>query len=198
MAKRKIAVMMDGGHTRVYAKKAGYSYVPDYIEKIAHACALSDEEIYRVLYYDCAPFQGTATLPISGTKKTFVGADAWLHELSRKDYFAVRRGILKFRGYVLTKIPYTPRGPLKDSDFKPSFEQKGVDMRIGLDMAIFSSNRAVDIIVLLTNDTDCIPAMKHARRSGIQIALVELPGCKPTPELLAHADFRRKIAWPTP
>ena len=198
MSKRKIAVMLDGGHVRVYTKKAGYAYVPDYIEKIAHACATADEELYRALYYDCAPFVGTATLPISGQKHQFQNSDAWLHELARKDLFAVRRGVLKFRGFVLKKIPFTTGGPLKDSDFAPSFEQKGVDMRIGLDMAIFSANRAVELIALITNDTDCIPAMKHARRSGIQICLVELPGCKPSPELLAHTDFRRRIAWPTP
>ena len=71
-------------------------------------------------------------------------------------------------------------------------------MRIGLDMAIFSANRAVEAIALVTYDTDCIPAMKHARRSGIQVVLIELPNCKPTPDLLAHSDFRRKIAWPVP
>jgi hypothetical protein len=112
MSKRKIAVMIDGGHSRVYAKKAKYDYVPEYIEKIAHACALSDEEIYRILYYDCAPFVGVTTLPISGGIKKFDGSDAWLHELARKDLFAVRRGVLKFRGFVLTKIPYKPTGAL--------------------------------------------------------------------------------------
>jgi hypothetical protein len=71
MPKRKIAVMLDGGHVRVYTKKAGYQYVPDYIEKIAHACATADEEIHRALYYDCAPFVGSATLPISGQKSNF-------------------------------------------------------------------------------------------------------------------------------
>ncbi len=85
-----------------------------------------------------------------------------------------------------------------DSDFEPKFEQKGVDMRIGLDMALFSANRAVELITLMTNDTDCIPAMKYARRAGIQVALIELPGCKPAPELLTHSDFRRLIAWPIP
>jgi uncharacterized LabA/DUF88 family protein len=40
-------------------------------------------------------------------------------------------------------------------------------MRIGIDMANLSSNRSVDTIALATNDTDCIPAMKHARRSGL-------------------------------
>ena len=194
---KKIAVLLDGGHLRVYTRKAGYQYKPDYIEKIALACALSDEEIYRVLYYDCAPFEGIVTLPVSGTKQQFQGTDQWLHEIAQKDLFAVRRGVLKFRGYVLKKIPFAPTGALKDADFKPTFEQKGVDMRIGLDMAIFSSNRAVEMVALATNDTDCIPAMKHARRSGIQVALVEVPGYRPAPELLAHADFRRRIAWPT-
>lgn len=197
MAKR-IAVMLDGGHIRVYAKRAGYLFDPDFIEKIAQSCRLPEEEIYRVLYYDCAPYEGTAILPVSGQKKTFQANDKWLHDLAQKDLFAVRRGILKFRGFVLNKIPYSPRGPLKDEDFKPTFEQKGVDMRIGLDMAIFASNRAVDLIALATNDTDCIPAMKHARRSGIQVALVTVAGCKPSPEMLAHCDFRRPIAWPAP
>jgi uncharacterized LabA/DUF88 family protein len=118
--------------------------------------------------------------------------------LSYKDLFSVRLGVLKFRGYVINKdrIPYTPGQPLTDADFHPEFEQKGVDMRIGMDIANLSSNRSVDLIALATNDTDCIPAMKHARRSGLQIALVTVPGYQPVPELLAHSDFRRNIAWP--
>ena len=189
--------MLDGGHLRVYARRARHTFDPDYIEKISLACAIPNgEEIYRVLYYDCAPFCGSATLPVSGQTKTFQRPDTWLHELSQKDLFAVRRGVLKFRGFVLKTIPFTPTNPLTDSDFKPQFEQKGVDMRIGLDMAIMSSTRSVDLIALATNDTDCIPAMKHARRSGLQIALVVVPGYRPSNELLAHADFRRDIQWP--
>jgi len=195
---KKIAIMLDGGHLRSYARKAGHKFDPNYIEKIAHACALKSEDILRVLYYDCAPYSGTATVPISGSKITFEGSDVWLKELAQKDLFAIRRGVLKFRGFVLRKerIPYRPSVPLQDSDFEPKFEQKGVDMRIGLDMAIFSSNRAVDLIALATNDTDCIPAMKHARRAGIQIALVVVPGYKPAAELSAHADYIRTIPWP--
>ncbi|HEY3740703.1 MAG TPA: NYN domain-containing protein [Bryobacteraceae bacterium] len=197
--KQKVAVLMDGGHLRSYARKAKKTFIPDYIEKLGHACATADEVIHRILYYDCAPYNGDATLPVSGTKKTFAGSDAWLHELSRKDLFAVRVGVLKFRGFVLrkAKIPFTPTVPLTDSDFEAKFEQKGVDMRIGLDMASISATRAIDVIALATNDTDCIPAMKHARRAGLQVALVTVPGYSPPPELLAHADFRRNIAWPT-
>ena len=49
---------------------------------------------------------------------------------------AVRLGVLKFRGYKLKKTPVTGIAALTDADFKPDFEQKGVDMRIGLDIAV--------------------------------------------------------------
>jgi uncharacterized LabA/DUF88 family protein len=195
----KIVVMLDGGHLRVHAKSAGKLYDPDYIEKIGLICSLQGETIHRIMYYDCAPFSGSAILPVSGSRKTFAGSDAWLKTLSYKDLFSIRLGVLKFRGYVINnnKIPYTPGQPLTDADFHPEFEQKGVDMRIGIDMANLSANRSVDLIALATNDTDCIPAMKYARRSGLQVALITVPRYQPVPELLAHSDFRRVIAWPT-
>jgi uncharacterized LabA/DUF88 family protein len=197
--KQNIAVLIDGGHLRSCARKAKKLFVPDYIERIGHACALADEVIHRILYYDCPPYEGEAIQPVSGTKKAFTGSDKWLHDLSHKDLFAVRTGVLKFRGFILkqSRIPFTPTVPLTDSDFEAKFEQKGVDMRIGLDMATLSANRSVALIALVTNDTDCIPAMKHACRAGLQIALVTVPGYRPAPELLAHSDFRRNIAWPT-
>jgi uncharacterized LabA/DUF88 family protein len=80
-------------------------------------------------------------------------------------------------------------------DFTPDFEQKGVDMRIGLDMANFSAERSVDRIILVSGDTDCLPAMKHCRISGLQIVLISFPK-QIAPELLWHSDFVRPIKWP--
>lgn len=193
----KIAVLIDGGHLRQVAKGDGQIYNNDFIEKIAHTCCGASEHIQRILYYDCAPFVGTVTLPISGGKQNMSKPDAWLNELARRELFAVRRGILKFRGWLPKKIPIAPSAAaLKDSDFKPDFEQRGVDMRIGLDMANYSANRSVDLTALVTNDTDCIPAMKYARRAGLQVALVCVPSYTPAPELLSHCDFVRKVSWP--
>jgi uncharacterized LabA/DUF88 family protein len=169
--------------------------VPDYIDKIARACVEQDEDLLRILYYDCAPYQGTVKLPVSNTPHEFKGSDSWLRELAAKDLFAVRRGVLKFRGWIPKTVPLPPNA-LTDGDFSPNFEQKGVDMRIGLDVATFSDHRAVERLILVTGDTDCIPAMKHARKSGLQVVLIELPNHHCAPELLWHADFHRKIAWP--
>lgn len=190
----KIAVMIDGGYARNRAKAANLNYTPALIEKVALSCCVGAESIQRILYYDCAPFAGSVKLPVSGKPSTFPSSDGWLHELSHKELFAVRRGVLKFRGFVPKTVPLPTIH--SDADFKPRFEQKGVDMRIGLDMANYSSNRAVDMIALMTNDTDCIPAMKYARRAGLQVALLKLPNGAPAPELLGHCDFVRSIAWP--
>jgi uncharacterized LabA/DUF88 family protein len=198
MSTVRAIVLIDGGYLRVKARKAHKVYDPAFIEKLAINCKGKDEELFRVLYYDCAPYMGTVKLPVSGTNHTFSGSDAWLHELSRKDLFAVRRGVLKFRGYKpkTTPVTATPAAPLTDADFTPDFEQKGVDMRIGLDIAAYAANRAVERIVLVSNDTDCVPALKYGRRAGLQTVLIELPNVKQAPELLAHSDFKRSIDWP--
>ncbi len=69
-------------------------------------------------------------------------------------------------------------------------------MRIGLDIAAYSAEHLTKRIILITNDTDCVPAMKFARKAGLQTILIKLPNCNPTPELIAHADFKRSIGWP--
>lgn len=193
----RVALLIDGGHLRVLCRQAGHQYNPDYVERVAHACVHDTEQLFRVLYYDCAPFNGEVTLPVSGTKKTFEKADTWLRSLAKKDYFAVRRGVLKFRGWKPKAFPNPPQPPT-DDHFRPDFEQKGVDMRIGLDVATFSATKAVSRIIMITNDTDCAPAMKHARKAGLQIALMQFPENMPASELLMHSDFRRQIAWPEP
>ena len=69
-------------------------------------------------------------------------------------------------------------------------------MRMGLDMATYAFNRSVGRIVLITGDTDCLPAMKLARTAGLQIVLIQFDKQHLAPELLWHSDFKRLVAWP--
>jgi uncharacterized LabA/DUF88 family protein len=183
--------MIDGGFLRARAAGAGITYAPGLVERVAHACCAENERPLRFLYYDCAPYNGKAKLPISGNEYVFEGSDGWLRELAERDLFAVRRGVLKFRGFKARRIP-----ALADDDFRPDFEQKGVDMRIGLDLAGFAVRKSVDRVALVTSDIDCIPAMKLARIGGLQVVLVSVPGQKPAPDLLWHSDFHRRLEWP--
>lgn len=179
---------------RALARAAKKKYDENYIEMVALASIADDEVPLRILYYDCARFEGTVKLPVTAAPHEFKASDQWLRDLAAKDLFAVRRGVLKFRGWKPKKVPL--KAAPTDADFEPDFEQKGVDMRIGLDMASFSESRAVDRIILISGDTDCVPAMKHVRKAGLQVVIVSFPNGRTIPELLWHADFERKVDWP--
>lgn len=191
----RVAILMDGGHVRALAKRARKAFEAQFLLDLGLACRTDAESVRRILFYDCSPFQGTVTLPVSGDRMEFTGSDRVLRELAQLDHVAVRRGVLKFRGWLPKRVPIAGR-ELTDGDFRPEFEQKGVDMRIGLDIANYAANRSVDRVVLVTNDTDCVPAMKYARRAGLQIILACLPDYTPAPELIAHCDIRRNVRWP--
>lgn len=196
----KVAVLIDGGHLRAFAANVRLTYTPDFIEALALNCIRRDEGevLLRVLYYDCPQFRGKRAKAISGKEQVFTATDTWLEDLASRDLLAVRRGTLVWRGWQLRRPPPVLGQPLTDEDFRPNFEQKGVDMRIGLDIATFSAEKSVDRIILVSADTDMIPALKHARRAGLQTIGVQLP--RPAlplhRSLLAHLDFRRDVSIP--
>jgi uncharacterized LabA/DUF88 family protein len=85
---------------------------------------------------------------------------------------------------------------LTDDDFSYDLRQKGVDMKIGLDIASLSYKKLVDQIVLVAGDSDFVPAAKLARREGIDVVLD--PMWQPVSEdLFEHIDgLRSTLARP--
>lgn len=192
----KIGVLIDGGHLPVASRKAGREYNPPFIEAVANLSAVDGEQILRSFYDDCAPFSGTLKRPVSEQPRHFEGSDGWLRELAAPDLFAVRRGVLKFRGWIPDQTPISTE-KLDDDHVRPSFEQKGVDTRIGLDVAKFCETKAVSRLVLMTGDTDCVPALKDARDRRSADPSGGRAGPSPAPELTWHVDYVRQVPWPT-
>ena len=60
-------------------------------------------------------------------------------------------------------------------------------MKIGLDIAWISFNKIAERILVITGDSDFIPAIKLARRNGIQVYLFTLAHGV-THELTEHSD----------
>lgn len=60
-------------------------------------------------------------------------------------------------------------------------------MRLGLDIAALSLKAHVNAIVLVAGDSDFVPAMKFARREGVQIMLVTF-GHSVRRDMLEHSD----------
>ena len=76
---------------------------------------------------------------------------------------------------------------LTDDDYILDVQQKGVDVRIGLDVALLAHERFVDQMVLITGDSDFVPAAKYARRHGIDFILDPM-WHNIRPELSVHID----------
>lgn len=60
---------------------------------------------------------------------------------------------------------------LTPNDIRLGLRQKGVDMRIGLDISTLTLKKQVDTIILVTGDSDFVPAAKLARREGVEFLL---------------------------
>lgn len=197
---KRLVLLVDGGYMRAQARRANPPRPFDaaLVVDLSNRCVdPATEELHRVLYYDCPEYSGTVQLPISRTPHTFAGADALLRDLAARDFFAVREGSLRFRGWDRKGAAAGAQGaPPTDADFKPKFVQKGIDMRIGLDIATYAASDRIDRLGLVSADTDLVPALKHARRAGLQVTVYELPGQRLHRDLVEHADIRRVLTWP--
>lgn len=85
---------------------------------------------------------------------------------------------------------------IADKDVRLGLRQKGVDMRIGSDIASLTLKRQVDTIILLSGDSDFVPAAKLARREGVEFILDPL-WQQVSPDLFEHIDgLRSGLAKP--
>jgi uncharacterized LabA/DUF88 family protein len=81
---------------------------------------------------------------------------------------------------------------LTEKDVYYDIKQKGVDMRIGLDIASISYKKQVDQIVLVAGDSDFVPAAKLARREGIDFILDPM-WAKIRDDLHEHIDGLKSV-----
>jgi uncharacterized LabA/DUF88 family protein len=134
---------------------------------------------YRVYFYDCKPCSEKTSLPITHTAYDFEANPQYskgvklLKDIKMLPFFAVREGMLSFNGWTLKPSHYGT-SPLSDGCFAPNLKQKGVDIKIGLDVAWISFNRIAERIIMITGDSDFVPVIKTARRSGVFVYLFTL------------------------
>ncbi len=157
--------------------------------------------LYRIFYYDCSPYGKKQHNPIIGRSIDFSKTDqykfqvAFLDELKKKRKVALRLGILEGRKRWIIKPSVTKKllskqieiEDLVEYDVLFDFIKKSVDIKIGLDIASMALNRQVEQIILVSGDTDFVPASKLARCEGIDFILD--PMWNPIkPHLFEHID----------
>jgi uncharacterized LabA/DUF88 family protein len=204
---KRTAVLIDAGFLRAFLPNTvGFGTLAEITEAFALACVSTNdgEEIHRVLYYDCPPYDGDGRRkphPLDSTRQPTSPAyrnffNSVLSILKSKPYFAVRLGEMSFDGWALSdkatsEILAQGRQIVAD-DFEPVLRQKGVDLRIGLDVALMAKDRLIDRIVVVSGDSDIVPAMKVARREGVQVVLASLSH-NVKASLREHADLYRNV-----
>ncbi|MCR9256625.1 MAG: NYN domain-containing protein [Alphaproteobacteria bacterium] len=141
--------------------------------------------LYRTFFYDARPYLKRGHLPISRKSIDYsktpeaIFRNDLINVLRRRSSLAVRLGEVRLeRSWILKEGAQKALinreisvDELTDDDFAPGLRQKAVDMRIGLDIASLTLKRQVDTIILVTGDSDFVPAAKLARREGVRVIL---------------------------
>lgn len=143
-------------------------------------------DLYRIFFYDCPPLNKKLQNPISKKGVDFSKSPEALFRNALHGFLREKRKVALRLGHLASESPWTLKSPqiiedllkgkkkfedLTEDEVIPSARQKGVDMRIGIDIASLSFKKQVTQIVLIAGDADFIPAAKLARREGIDFIL---------------------------
>ena len=205
----RYAILIDGGYAkRKLGHPPNFATAEDFRALIDAICAhesLRGLRLHRVYYYDSQPLESAHDKPLGGGKVEFAlepvanRSKQLFEHLWRLPFVALRLGELSFEGWAIKgKLLDRAKGEtlhVKHTDLHPAISQKGVDMRIGMDIAALTLKKQAQVIVLVTGDSDFVPAMKFARREGAQLFLVPL-GQRLRPSMHEHTDLMLEIELP--
>lgn len=202
----RTAFLVDGAfYLRRHRKTFGDSSAAEAVKHLVEMCKkhlVSESDLYRILFYDCPPLAKKAHHPITKKAVNFQKTPLFefrteLHKLLvRERKVALRLGRLaELSGWTLTDdatsalVKGTRQvSDLIEQDMTYSVRQKGVDMRIGLDIASLAFKGLVQCIVLVAGDSDFVPATKLARTEGIEVILDPMWADVPD-DLIEHVDW---------
>ena len=204
MSAPRLAVLLDGEYVRntlkqVLARPPLAEDIVAETQRMERSAPCAGFVVYRIYYYTAEPIRAIVRRPLDGQEvdfsktEVFEAGRALITSLQFTRRFAVRRGALVHHGWQIGRkagreLQRGRKHVIEARDIVPRIEQKGVDMRIGLDIATLALKRIVDAIVLVTGDADLVPAIKLARREGLQVFVDTLGAGHVRSELRAHAD----------
>lgn len=201
-----VAILIDGGF---FQRRANYLWGE--ADSVTRATQLMDycklhihkyDYLYRIFYYDCPPSDKVVFHPLTrkqvklSDSELYKWMSAFLESMRSQRKVALRLGTLLDIDLQYVINPDLTKklcnGTIKieeltESDFRLNIVQKGVDMKIGVDIASMAYKKQVNKIILISGDSDFVPAAKLARREGIDFVLDPM-GASIRPDLNEHID----------
>lgn len=170
------AIFVDGGYFDRVSRDCGSPRI-DFGRLAAELAHPS--ELLRTYYYHCLPY--LSPVPTPEEMERLEGKKRFFSALNRLSRFEVREGKLEFRG--------TDR----DTD-RPIFEQKRVDIYLGVDLVTLAVKGRISRAVIITGDSDFLPAIRAAKNEGVLVHLFHGAGPQqPHRDLWEEADDRTVI-----
>lgn len=108
---------------------------------------------------------------IEGTKsRKIIKTRSWFEGI---DFSTIRDGTLTLTEAQIEEAIRLQKlwTSVEEHEIRLKLRQKGVDMRIGIDIASLTLKKQADTIVLVSGDSDFVPAAKLARREGMEFVL---------------------------
>ena len=160
----RLAIFIDGGYLDALARDefsvwVDYRKFSDQIRDVVASRTPEPVDLLRTYYYQCLPYQSNP--PTEEESRRYGQKHRLFTHLRRLDRYAVREGRLVFRSL--------------DGQGKPIFQQKRVDLLLGLDFALLSGKRQISHAAVVSGDSDLIPAIEVARQEGISVWLFHGP-----------------------
>ncbi|WP_426722676.1 NYN domain-containing protein [Campylobacter coli] len=196
---KKVAILVDGSffikrHKYYFKSIINKDYDPtpqDLAIALQRHCLKhidrNKEELYRIFFYDCKPLTKKTHYPLSKKSLDCSKTKAYEEKIQLHKFLvstpclALRLGYLDEQNasWILKdeeKRKQLLNGDLcvkqlSDEDYQYYAKQKGVDMKIGIDIATLALKKLVQKIVLISGDSDFVPASKLARTEGIIFTL---------------------------
>jgi uncharacterized LabA/DUF88 family protein len=170
-----VAIFIDGGYIRAILKKYYGGQKIDFLKLSDELCGSCER--FRTYYYMSPPYQSQPSTPDENRRKA--DYDKFIENLKRLPRFMVREGYLQKKHLPICQkcgIIQTPKCSQCGNTlpFK-AFEQKGVDVKLSIDLTQISASKRIERAIILSADGDFSPAIEQAKENMIIVTWAYFP-----------------------
>ncbi len=184
----RLGIFVDGAYldrlaTGNFNKRVDFTLLPSVLTELISAQTAEPLELMRTYYYDALPFASNNPRPEESQRQ--MAKARFFSTLRMLPKFQVREGWVAYRG--------------QDASGHPIFQQKQVDVLLGLDIALLSAKKLITHMALVAGDSDLAPAIEAAKNEGVVVWLFHGGDADGSTQpsvarsLLEVADMRQEI-----
>ena len=148
----KTVVLIDNGYLSKILKKCYREVRINYLLFSDNLCVGCTR--FQTIIYDSMPYQ--SGFPTYDERQRYARKYRYINKLEKLDRFTIKLG----------RCQRNPDG---------TFIQKGVDVEFALDLTEFANSKTIDKALIVSGDSDFVPAVERANKLGLKTQNVYHP-----------------------